>query len=265
MDTSIDDLDLNYIRILNRTIDNFKIYCDISNTLKKIPETIQINDCHLNVFEKYQDTCLRTKADCLVKIESLYAHLYQSELFRDIPFDTFLKVSTVDSIPNLSTSQTVDIGRILYEEEVKICKESFFTIFDGFLKESIFEYGYSNPAEVFIEDMLGKNGPLSREWINEYFLKYYQFPETTSKVLRIISHLPYEMIYPQGPTMCLAGLLHKSTEVNEAAIRAIENWEAPDNLILLKNIKVKEKWLDDYLKQVICDLEDVKCHILLEK
>ncbi|WP_024333894.1 hypothetical protein [Desulfotignum balticum] len=118
-----------------------------------------------------------------------------------------------------------------------------------------FEFGYETPAEKYVREALSKYGTFVREWINDIFLQSLDDPQTLSGILRVISHFEYSLMYPQGMTIAISATRHEDAEVQECGIRCFENWEAIDSLPILKNIYISESWLNDYLKDVITDLE----------
>lgn len=124
-----------------------------------------------------------------------------------------------------------------------------------------FEFGYETPAEKYVRDALSNYGTFVREWINDIYLKNLNDPQTLSRILRVISHFEYSQMYPQGMTIAISATRNEDTEVQECGIRCFENWEAIDSLPILKNIYISESWLNDYLEDVIADLEglNTKC------
>ena len=134
-------------------------------------------------------------------------------------------------------------------------KKRFQNEFLRLLRESDFEYGYSSPAEEYVSTELRKHPRWTREWINELFLNFLEDSYILGGILRVISHFEYKSLYPQGITMCTAALKHAETTVKEEAVRVIENWENTDMIPLLKCLNVREKWLSEYIDQVIWDLE----------
>lgn len=124
------------------------------------------------------------------------------------------------------------------------------------IKEEIFEYGIENAADSFVQENLRNNSSYIKEWLNKLFLEHFADIGVTTGLLRIIAHLNYTEIAPTGPTIAVAALSHENAEVRECGIRAFENWGNTDTLGYLKHIKCKEKWLQNYLEQVISDLEE---------
>lgn len=118
-----------------------------------------------------------------------------------------------------------------------------------------FEFGYETPADKYVREALSKYGTFVREWINDVFLQSFDDPQTLSAILRVLSHFEYSQMYPQGMTIAIAATRHEDAEVQECGIRCFENWEAKDSIPILKNILFSESWLNDYLEDVIADLE----------
>jgi hypothetical protein len=100
---------------------------------------------------------------------------------------------------------------------------------------------------------------ISKEWINYLFVENFNDQTVLMGILRVLSHFDYQEVVPQGPTVALAALANASAEVRECGIRAFENWGSLHSLKVLENVNCEEKWLDDYLKQVIADLQEELC------
>lgn len=122
--------------------------------------------------------------------------------------------------------------------------------------EQDFEYGCDSPADLFVRRLMEQNSAVVKEWLNSIFIEYFHDTRILIGLLHIISHIDYLKINPQGPTIALAALSHIDPEVRECGIRAFENWGTADSLNILRNIKCQEKWLQEYLNQVILDLEE---------
>ncbi len=171
----------------------------------------------------------------------------------------FFTSSTSVSDPLESQTETI-------EDACRIAKDNlrnlFFNKFLQLIKESDFEFGFSSPAEEYVSEALNRYGSFAREWINELFNKNFYNPNITSSILRIIAHFDYRQISPQGVNMAITATLHKSVEVQECGIRCFENWEAPENLIVLRSLSYSEEWLKKYLAGVIIALEGMEKHVV---
>lgn len=144
-------------------------------------------------------------------------------------------------------------------QSIEEYKKQFSDTLLQLIHEEIFEYGMENAADKFVQKSLLNNPELTKICLNTILLEHFVDVEVATGLLRIISHLNYTDIYPTGPTMALSVLNHEDAEIRECGIRAFENWGNADSLDYLKHIKCKEKWLQDYLEQVIIELEE--CYV----
>ena len=174
--------------------------------------------------------------------------------FSPIRSNQFIRYSTPHLEDALAAESTVSPLKITLKT-LEPCRKRFRNDFICLLRDSEFEYGYSSPAEEYVSAQLLKFGPLVREWINELFLECFADSYILGSVLRVMSHFEYNILYPQGITMCIAALSHSETVIKEEAVRVIENWENADMIPLLKRLDVPEKCLSDYIHQVIEDIE----------
>lgn len=124
------------------------------------------------------------------------------------------------------------------------------------LREQDFEYGVDTPADELVRTCFHENESVAKQWLNQLFVENYSDQAVLIGILRVLSHLEYEEVAPQGPTIALAALANAIAEVRECGIRAFENWGTLQSLRVLKNVKCAEEWLDDYLQQVIADLTE---------
>jgi hypothetical protein len=124
------------------------------------------------------------------------------------------------------------------------------------IRDSDFEYGFDSPIDYFIKKQMQQNASVTKEWLTSVFNQNFRNVEITTGILRTIAHMSYDEIAPQGILMALASFSHKNSEVRECGIRTCENWAHPECLEILKNVTVPEKWLQNYISQVISDLEE---------
>jgi len=142
-------------------------------------------------------------------------------------------------------------------EDIEQYKTKFTNSLLQLIHEEIFEYGMENAADEFVQDNLRDYSLYTKECLGSMLLKHFANVGVLTGLLRIISHIDYEDISPIGQTMALAVLNHENVEVRECGIRAFENWGNIESLNILRHIKCKEKWLQDYLEKVIIDLEEL--------
>ena len=148
------------------------------------------------------------------------------------------------------------IENLLNVRRMRRFRADFSTRLLKLLHEQDFEYGVDTPADELVRKSLYENESIAKEWLNRLFVENYGDQTVLIGILRVLSHFEYQEIAPQGPTMALAALSNANAEVRECGIRAFENWGTLDSLKVLKNVRCAEKWLDDYLQQVIADLEE---------
>jgi len=165
----------------------------------------------------------------------------------------------------LSNNQSTQIFRVAPKrlvdfKDIEEFENRFTDTLLHLIHEEIFEFGMENAADMFVQEHLKNNPFVTKNCINSIFLKNFANIGVTTGLLRIIAHLNYTEIEPTGPTIAVAALSHENAEVRECGIRAFENWEDISSLEYLKHIKCKEQWLQDYLEQVIIDLEEI--HVL---
>lgn len=135
------------------------------------------------------------------------------------------------------------------------CDDKMTQEFLQIVANDYFESGYTSISESYVSRAIEEDPVLTRDWISKLFLNNIQNEHVVIGILHILSHLDYDQVYPQAQIMAIAGLSHKSAEIREYAIKAFENWANPDSVSILKAINCPEKWLQEYLLQVIADLE----------
>lgn len=162
----------------------------------------------------------------------------------------------LDALIDFSESSKSGIENILNKRRLEQFRETHLSELLRIIREQDFEYGFNSSADLFVRELMNLNSTVTKEWINAVFLDYFDDPKIIIGLLQIISHIAYFQIEPQGPTMAIAALKHADAEVRECGIRAFENWSVNQSLMVLSNVKCHEKWLQDYLDQVISDLQE---------
>lgn len=133
-------------------------------------------------------------------------------------------------------------------------KSEFSTKLIHLLREQDFEYGFNSAADTVVKECLAQNEAVTKQWLNELFVANFGDTTVATGVLKVISHIAYDQIAPEGPTMALAALSNKNAEIQEGGIRAFENWGNATSLEILSNVKCTENWLEEYCSQVVADL-----------
>jgi hypothetical protein len=165
--------------------------------------------------------------------------------------------TALEEIIDLSDSSTLESENILNRRRLRKFKENYSKELLHIIFEQDFEYGFDSAADKFVRELMKQNEAVTREWLNSVYVENYHDVRVVIGLLQIISHLQYHEIYPQGPTMALAALAHANPEVRECGIRSFENWGTIDSLSVLRTVECAESWLQEYLRQVINDLEEV--------
>ena len=129
------------------------------------------------------------------------------------------------------------------------------------IQESELEFGYDSAVDVFLRERLAENALATKEWINSLFIENFPDVKITTAILRVIAHMKYHEIAPEGPTIALAALSHVSLEVRECGVRAFENWGTLDCLYILSNLTCSEDWMKKYISQIISDLGESLLHV----
>lgn len=124
------------------------------------------------------------------------------------------------------------------------------------LKDEDFEFGYISRSEELIREQLNINSLATRNWINEIFISNFDNEIILMGILRIIGRFDESLIFPQGQTIALAALSHKSDEIKELGVRAFEKWNSIESLAILKKLNFDKVWLQDYVTEVIHDIEE---------
>ncbi|MBL4571840.1 MAG: hypothetical protein JKY86_02035 [Gammaproteobacteria bacterium] len=123
------------------------------------------------------------------------------------------------------------------------------------LREEHFEYGLDSKATTLVGNLFEQNKLATKSWL---LMLYYEFSSDiciASGILRTFSNLDPDDVNPEGQILAKSALQDVHTEIQEAGLRALENWYSIDCLPFLKTIRCKEEWLQDYLDSIISDME----------
>jgi hypothetical protein len=186
------------------------------------------------------------------EIQDYYQNVQYQELISDSetqPTAPFIEHLETGSSIETSTENLANLSR-LREYQEQLTQHLLMLI-----EESELEYGFDSALDVFLRDRLAENALVTKEWLNSLFIQHIANPTVTTGILRTIAHLDYSEIAPQGPTMALAALANLSPEVKECGIRAFENWGTLECLYILRTVQHQVEWIQEYVNQVITDLE----------
>lgn len=213
----------------------------IRNTPKESPNTFN-NDSKILDNIQDQNSTIRGKTNSSNKKNQFDSSLNYT--------DNFDNIYQAEVIPNDTSNKN-----IFYLHNLNRNEKQLTTKFLHLIKEEHFEFGYSSLSEKLVGEQLAQNSLFTRNWLNKMFLTYFSQETIIIGILRIIAHFDTTDIYPQGQTMAIAGLSHQSDEIKELSVRAFEQWADDNSIMILKNLKVETQWLQDYINQIIKDLE----------
>jgi len=162
----------------------------------------------------------------------------------------------LEDLIDLSDSSRCVSENTLNRRRLRQFKENYTKELLRIICEQDFEYGFDSPADLFVRELMEQNEAVTKEWLNAIYIEQFSDIRVVIGLLQVVSHLQYPEIYPQGPTMALAALSHANSEVRECGIRAFENWGTIESLNILRNVKCTESWMQEYISQVIKDLEE---------
>ncbi|OMD64650.1 hypothetical protein BSK62_16910 [Paenibacillus odorifer] len=126
----------------------------------------------------------------------------------------------------------------------------------GLLQKETFETGFSNQSEVYVRTLLKEAKIETLIWLNDLFIENIDHPNILVGILHILSHLSIDEVGKIGFTIALAATTHRAIEVKDYGIKVFENWRGRDSLKILKNLKYGEKWLQDYVMDLINEMEE---------
>jgi HEAT repeat protein len=120
-----------------------------------------------------------------------------------------------------------------------------------------FVAGETSESERCIEKTSETYGwPDTMRWLNTVYLDNFSNPAVLIGLMHCLSHFEYDDVKPEGPTMALGVLQHSDIFVRDYAIRAFENWGDKEAIPILKSLSCDAKWLQEYINEVVKELEE---------
>lgn len=218
-----------------------------------------------------------------------YAHLHAGDIFTSKVVPTGVDWSTLVRTPNkvtfndsrntattfflqpsliFSTSDGSSVTRG-YREDIKPAELSRTTLsrqlnlndrlqeFRRIARSDTLEYGAVSKCDDLILKWFSQSSGELGGIINHIFLQSMSDKNVLLYLLKAISNLPYDSIYPFGQTVAVAALINKDVEVAEAGVRAFENWGSKDGVSVLEGTKLSYDWLELYRQQTVAYLRDI--------
>lgn len=132
-------------------------------------------------------------------------------------------------------------------------RKRFMSDFLLYLKESHFEDGFENQADVYLRKILksDSHAPFASAWIKSFYLKHEDNPFIIERILRVLSHFEVAEVSPIGPILAIKALSHTDLAIKEMGIQAFENWDDKEYIPLLELTDCHNDDLNDYLLNVI--------------
>jgi len=170
------------------------------------------------------------------------------------------EIETIDLIIQESESSNTTetypgVENYINKKRLDTLKKNFTRELIMLIREEEFEYGLDTKADILVRKRIEQNALATKEWLTTIFIESFTNTRILLGVLIIISRFNYFVIYPEGQLMATAALSHKDPEIQECGVRAFENWGNRHSLRILKNLKVPTEWLQEYINEVIDDLE----------
>jgi hypothetical protein len=140
--------------------------------------------------------------------------------------------------------------------------EKFKMFFLKTIKESRFEYGNFSMADEYLEliqeiHKFTNKLPWS-EWICDLYRENRNDEEFVIGLLKALGHIKVNELKSECIEIVKDAIENESLEIKENAVRAFENWEYTDAIPILETALFDDLFLDDYLRQVIEGLKELK-------
>jgi len=163
------------------------------------------------------------------------------------------------SVDENSTNFKLD-ENLINQKRISYLEQKVSPLLISLIKNEDFEFGKTNESVKIIEEQFEFNSVATQNWFNKLYIKYYACDEKILiGLLRIVESLHEKALHPTGEIMAIAALSHKNDEVKELGVRIFENWCSLTSYEILKSIKVETVWLQEYIDQVIKDIEVELC------
>lgn len=114
------------------------------------------------------------------------------------------------------------------------------------------QIGEPTEAEFIIEDLISQTSVIdTMVWVYDLFLNNADNALMACTLIHALSHLEYELIYPQGPMMAMAMFGSTDKRVVGFAVKAFSNWNSKDSVKYIEHFKPRWKWAERELDRII--------------
>ena len=196
------------------------------------------NDKKGYIADFFQKECFTATNNEIVNYDTMY--LYDKELSLDDNSSNW-------TIPDIYVKETIS------EIEWSMVQDS---LFNSLYWETL-KTGEISPFEEKIRELFSrtsKDEVLKR--LNNFYLEHADNLLFICSLLQALSHMEYENVIPNAPTIAMACLSNEDDRVVEYAIKAFANWNNKRTLICMKPAKPRKKWAEKEWKMVIKYIED---------
>jgi hypothetical protein len=147
------------------------------------------------------------------------------------------------------------------QEKILFLNAKITPLLISLIKNEDFEFGQNSESIRLVDREIKENEFATKEWFNCLFNHYFGSDKETNILIGLLHIVEFlsESFNPNGKTMALAALSHRSNEVKELGVRILESSCTVENLNILKNVQTDIKWLQEYINQVITDFELILC------
>jgi hypothetical protein len=177
---------------------------------------------------------------------------YSDELFKNFNLPSNFLIE--ENYTNLSIDENLLNNKRQEYLNIKVSP-----ILISFLTYEDVDYGVRSEGEKIIREQIEQNSVVALNWINDLYIKNFSNEKILIGLLRILGNLDEDDISSIGYVIALASLSHSNTEIKELGVRAFENWSSSKSYSILSNVNVGEEWLQEYINQVVKDLEVDLC------
>lgn len=170
------------------------------------------------------------------EVKNIKKYSYQDSQEEDSPLEKAAKIRVFDVSDIDWESAEEDIFLLLNWNDLKI--------------------GEYNTMEEIVYSLINMSSQMqAMEWLNRLFLKHIKDVLFLCSLFHTLSHMEYEEVVPQGPTMAMAALNHEDDRVIGYAIKAFSNWNSKSTLTLMKAVVPRIPWAKKEWDRVVNYIE----------
>lgn len=167
--------------------------------------------------------------------------------------DGVITKRTIRKIESSSANETTVVAGLPWAILEK-CRSRFVEI----AKREEVEYGLIAASEILLKEYFELYGHSFGDIVQHIYMMELGKGKVILSLLKYLSSKGYMDVYPYGQMVAMAALAHENIEVREAGIRSFEAWEHVNGKTVLSSLEVHPKWLDDYRKEVLQQLESLE-------